>query len=27
LEKKFATEFLEKGRGYLARSASEEGAA
>ncbi len=27
LEEKFAAEFLEKGRGYLARSASEEGAA
>ena len=27
LEEKFAMEFLEKGRGYLARSASEEGAA
>ena len=27
LEEKFAAEFLEKGRGYLARSVSEEGAA
>jgi hypothetical protein len=27
LEEKFAAEFLEKGRGYLARSASEEGVA
>jgi hypothetical protein len=27
LEEKFAAELLEKGRGYLARSASEEGVA